>query len=357
MPYKRMKKNKVEWVADVMRQGKRYFKIFETRAKALDWESATRNAPEEELTTPTASLTLIEWATKYLEYAEVRFVKKTFKEKKAMFKTFFKTVDSSMPVENLRPFQVLNYLRAQAKKRSGYAANKERKNLMAGWNWGIKYLNLPAPNPCMAERFPEERKTRYIPPESDFWKVYNKTEGQDKVMLLSYLHLAARKMELHRLRWEDVDLAGQKVRIGTRKRLGGSLEYDWLPMTDELFNAMVLHRQSAKTELVFPNPERKKAVPFLVRQHFMKRLCEDAGVKPFGLHAIMQLTASILAQENVPMITIQRILRHKQLTTTERYIRGLEPVRPALELLSNRNSRPKVPTIVQLPIKQKSEAM
>jgi integrase len=164
-------------------------------------------------------------------------------------------------------------------------------------------------------------------------------------------------MELHRLRWEDVDLAGQKVRIGTRKRLGGSLEYDWLPMTDELFNAMVLHRQSAKTELVFPNPERKKAVPFLVRQHFMKRLCEDAGVKPFGLHAIRHLTASILAQENVPMITIQRILRHKQLTTTERYIRGLEPVRPALELLSNRNSRPKVPTIVQLPIKQKSEAM
>jgi integrase len=136
-----------------------------------------------------------------------------------------------------------------------------------------------------------------------------------------------------------------KVRIGTRKRLGGSLEYDWLQMTDELFNVMVLHRQSAKTEWVFPNPER--GVPFIARQHYMKRICQKAGVRPFGLNAIRHLTASILAQEDVPMVTLQRILRHKNLTTTERYIRGLEPVRPALEILSNRNSRPTFTTIDQ----------
>ena len=260
-----------------------------------------------------------------------------------------------MSVDDLKPVDVLNYLRVQAKKRSGYAANKERKNLLAAWNWGIKYLNLHSPNPCLTERFPEERHNRYIPPESDFWKVYEVLDGQDKVMMLAYLHLAARRSELYKLRWEDVDFAGQKVRIGTRKRLGGSLEYDWLPMTDELFNSMVIHRQAAKNEWVFPNPER--GLPFIARQRHMKRVCNKADVKPFGLHAIRHLTASILAQEDVPMVTIQRILRHKQLTTTERYIRGLEPVRPALEILSNRNSRPKVPTFIQLPQTKKSEAM
>jgi integrase len=158
-----------------------------------------------------------------------------------------------------------------------------------------------------------------------------------------------------RLRWDDVDFASQKVRIGTRKKLGGSLEYDWLPMTEELFNVMIIHRQEAKTEWVFPNPEN--GVPFIARQRHMKRICQKADVKPFGLHALRHLTASILAQEDVPMVTIQRILRHKQLTTTERYIRGLEPVRPALEILSNRNSRPKVPTFIQLPQSKKSEAV
>lgn len=355
MPYKRKRKNRVEWIADVMRQGKRYYKIFDTKTKALAWESEIRKAPVENLMIHSESLTLLEWATKYLEYSKVKFTEKTFDEKKTVFRGFFKQVDPSLHVDDLRPIQVLNYLRIQATKRSGYAANKDRKNLLAAWNWGIKYLNLPSPNPCMTERFPEERQTRYIPLESDFWKVYESLEGQDKVMMLAYLHLAARRSELYRLRWEDVDFAGQKVRIGTRKRLGGSLEYDWLPMTDELFNAMILHRQEAKNEWVFPNLENGE--PFKVRQKHMKRICQKAGVMPFGLHAVRHLTASILAQSDVPMVTIQRILRHKQLTTTERYIRGLEPVRPALEILSNRNSRPKVPTIVHTLLNKKSEAV
>ena len=355
MPYKRKKKNKTEWVADVMRQGKRYYQIFDTKAKALAWESEIRNMPGKDLTTPLESLTLMEWATKYLEYSKVKFSAKTFDEKKSGFKRFFKQINPSLQVESLKPVMVLNYLKMQAIKRSGYAANRDRKNLLAAWNWGIKYLSLPSPNPCLTERFPEERHNRYIPPEIDFWKVYETLKGQDRVMLLAYLHLAVRRSELYRLRWDDVDFAGQKVRIGTRKRLGGSLEYDWLPMTDELLGALLLHRQLANTEWVFPNPER--GVPFIARQRHMKRICLNAGVRPFGLHAIRHLSASILAQADVPMVTIQRILRHKQLTTTERYIRGLEPVRPALEILSNRNSRPKVPTTYQEKQKPKLEVV
>jgi len=343
MPYKRKRKNKTEWIADVMRNGKRYYKIFHTKTEALAWESEIRKSPEESLMTPSESLKLIEWATKYLEYSKAKFVVKTFDEKKTIFKRFFKCVDPLMTVDKIKPVLVLNYLKKQATERSGYAANKERKNLMAAWNWGIKYLDLPSQNPCLTERFPENRQNRYIPPESDFWKVYEVTEGQDKVMLLAFLHLAARKMELLRLRWEDVDFSNQRVRIGTRKRQGGSLEYDLLPMTDELFNAMLHHRQSAVTEWVFPNP--KTGAPFMQRQRHMMHICKRAGVKIFGLHAIRHLTASILAQADVPMVTIKRILRHKNLTTTERYIRGLEPVRPALEILSNRNSRPPFTTM------------
>ncbi|MBU4371246.1 MAG: site-specific integrase [Proteobacteria bacterium] len=258
---------------------------------------------------------------------------------------FFKSIDPLLTVDKIKPVQVLNYLRKQATERSGYAANKDRKNLLAAWNWGIKYLDLPSPNPCFTERFPETRQNRYIPPENDFWKVYEITEGQDRIMLLAYLHLAARRSELFRLRWEDVDFFNQRVRIGTRKRLGGSLEYDALPMTDELFNAMILHRQSAKSDWVFTAPDGKE--PYKVRQKHMRQICNRAGVKAFAYHAIRHLTASILAQADVPMVTIQRILRHKNLTTTERYIRGLEPVRPALEILSKRNSRPTFTTMNQ----------
>lgn len=355
MPYKRKRSGKVEWIADVMRQGKRFYKVCETKAEAIAWESDVRKKPLRELMTPSDSLTLINWATKYLEYAKTKFTANTFNEKKTVFRRFFLNVDPALPVDTLKPVQVLNYLQAQVSVRSGYAANKDRKNLLAAWNWGIKYLGLPSLNPCLTERFPEDRKTRYIPPENDFWAVYEVTEGQDKIMLLAYLHLAARRSELFRLRWEDVDFASQKARIGTRKRVGGSLEYDWLPITDELFNALLNHRQYAQNEWVFPNPENGQ--PYKVRQRQMKRICGRAGVRPFDLHAIRHLTASILAQADVPMVTIQKILRHKNLLTTERYIRGLEPVRPALEILSRRNLRPKVPTVIHLTQNKISEAL
>jgi integrase len=56
-------------------------------------------------------------------------------------------------------------------------------------------------------------------------------------------------------------------------------------------------------------------------------------VKPFGCHAIRHLTTRILAKHDVPMIAIQQILRHRKLATTERYVRGMEPLRPHLQVL------------------------
>lgn len=61
----------------------------------------------------------------------------------------------------------------------------------------------------------------------------------------------------------------------------------------------------------------------------------------FGCHAIRHLTASILAQADVPMVVIQGILRHKKLSTTERYVRRMETVRPYLEVLSGGRKRTK----------------
>jgi hypothetical protein len=49
----------------------------------------------------------------------------------------------------------------------------------------------------------------------------------------------------------------------------------------------------------------------------------------------LMVGGSILAQENIPMIQIQAILRHKNLATTERYITRLSDLKPDLRVLSN----------------------
>ena len=69
MPYKRKKKNKIEWVGEVMRQGKRFFKVFQSKTEALAWEAEVRKKPAETLKTHSDCLKLIDWASKYLEYS------------------------------------------------------------------------------------------------------------------------------------------------------------------------------------------------------------------------------------------------------------------------------------------------
>ena len=340
MPYKRGQ----QWIAQVRKEGKRLNKVFPTKKEAIEWETKMRRKPAEDWVEKTATTSLGDWAQKYLDYSQSRFSIKAYKEKCMVFRFFFKEIDPATPVHGLKPAHVMNYVVKQKEERSGYAANKDRKNLVAGWNWGMKYLDppLPGPNPCLVERMSEIRRPRYVPPEEDFWKIYDKVEGQDKVMLLTFLHLAARRGEIFRMTWEDVDFTNSRVRLWTRKRQNGTYEYDWLPMTNELRKSLRWwweHRQFKESPYVFvclddfAYCKEFLGQPFTNRQHFMRRLCESAEVKPFGFHAIRHLSASTLYRTKTEEREIQIVLRHANLNTTLKYLRsiGHESVRVALE--------------------------
>jgi integrase len=113
--------------------------------------------------------------------------------------------------------------------------------------------------------------------------------------------------------------------------LGGTLEEDLIPMTDDLYQALLFQKQNSPGIYVFNDPETCK--PYNKRQHWLENLCKRAGVTRFGFHAIRRLTPSILASKNVPLPVIQLILRHRKISTTDRYVTNLTEVRSALKVL------------------------
>lgn len=109
-------------------------------------------------------------------------------------------------------------------------------------NWGRRYLpNFPEQQ-CpfrIIDRFPEKHQPRYAPPEEDFWAVYEAASGQDRVMLLlPRLFLAARRGEVFRLKWADIDSAfappgigPSRVHAGCRSRARPQLPGRYAPVS------------------------------------------------------------------------------------------------------------------------------
>lgn len=344
----RDKRSKVpRWRGVVMVNGKSKSKSFPTKQEAVAWEVATREEmkvqAKEETKTATGSVTLIEWQNAYLDYVGERFSRRTIDEKKALAKRLIKFFKKTMLVEEIGDAEVYRFLAHQNKTRGGNCANKDRKNGAAGWKFGRKTIKgFPrGENPFLeADTYPETRHPRYVPPENDFWDVYNKAEGQDRVVLLTLLHLGARKGEVFNLEVEDLDFENRTVRLWTEKRKGGNREFDLVPMTETLAAALKdwLKETRVKSEYVFVNQcdhhysQAHWGKPFTSRQHWIHAVCRRAGVKAFTWHAIRHLTATILYKEGQPVSVIQRILRHKSPTTTARYMQrmGLAETREAL---------------------------
>jgi integrase len=371
MPTRTKRRGKIRWRGQVKIAGKivasKWFGSGrEEKQAAILWEAEQKKILKEQQARqiPTDCLTVLGWANEYLNFAKARYAEKTYREKRDGFKRFIKAVQVEEP-GMITPAVAMGFLSDQFKNRSGYSANKERKNLAAAWEWGRKYIDgFAQVNPFRAvDKFPEIRQPRYVPPIGDFDKVYAVAEGQDKVMLLACLHLAARRGELFRLLWSDV--ANGQICLTTRKTRTGSPKRAWLPMTKELAEAMEWWRQNRpyKTDHVFVMlAGQTPGEPFRQRRHFMKTICEKADVKPFGFHAIRHMTASYLYQIGKPLSLIQRILRHDSPGTTERYLNSLgfkaDDIGRAVEELSSRKKEPerKAGKVIPFPKKKTPRA-
>jgi integrase len=319
-------KDKFPWTGQRIIHGKRQRRSFLTKKEALLWESERlpETAGQETLT-----VSLLDWATEYLRFAEQNFVKNTFVEKRFAFRQLFSfsAIQSSDSVEKLTAHKAQQALQVQVVKRSGNAANKDRKNLCAAWAWGVKFLQLPELNPfSKVEKFASERHERHVPPLDDFWKVLHIVEDdQDRLMLYCYLQTGARRDEIFRLVWSDVDFFGKRIRLSWRKNKVGEWRSQWLGVKDDLIQWLLKHKKKRSSVLETDNVFiSHQSMAYEYRQHWLRRICKRAGVEPFGFHGIRHLFASILAGENVPLVEIQYMLRHTSLATTQRYIHRLK---------------------------------
>jgi integrase len=79
--------------------------------------------------------------------------------------------------------------------------------------------------------------------------------------------------------------------------------------------------------------------PYVARWKFLKKLCRQADVEPFGYHDIRHTVAKYLnGLQKVGLKKVQQALRHRKQTTTEIYVEGnYTDTKDAVKLLEIEN--------------------
>lgn len=313
-----------KWIAKFKFQGKQYKKeALPTMAAAKQWEAdklRELKAPPPPPEIP--SVSFADLATRYLEHCKARMQRNTWRAKAHYYRGLVSFLGRVPGAEELTKLEILDFLEHIQKTDGAKVANRHLKDLKALYNWGFGH-DLIKTNPCKTiEPFAEEKSVKYVPPAEDIDKVLMAADQDDMDLLIVLYHTGGRIGEIFRLTWGDVNFEKRWIRLWTRKRRRGELQEDRLAMSDKLYHVLRRRWDARDKGLnhVFTNI-RGTVLTYQSKRNLMRRLCQKAGVKEFGFHAIRHHVASIIADSGKATLgQIQKFLRHRRPSTTEGYL-------------------------------------
>lgn len=304
----------------------------ESRQAILQYLPIVSDLANTQNMTPSGLELFLMWVESYLIHAKRTMKHQTLIEKETILKAFcmFCKAEGIENLEAISKGKVYMFLADVADQRSPNRANVYRKNLLAAWNWGIGYVDGFPHKAWVIESIPPfnvEAGQRYVPPEEDVIKVLRLAQGQDLVMLLTYYFTGGRKSELFRLAWDtDIRLDTGRMRLTDYKGKHGKQRVRWHAMHPELVKAFAWwwHARPCKVNNVFMQThcDNSMGLPFTQRRWFMPRLCEQAGIKPFGFHGLRHKAAAITF-EHGGIAAAQILMGHDRATTTDRYVKSV----------------------------------
>lgn len=357
MPYKEGKK---QWRAKVQQGGKRYTALKASRRAALGWENEKRR----ELAAPPRPIhtgSLLAAATQYLDYCERTFNPVTFANKRKALKELM-GITGDILLSEVDPGMILNQVILTQK--TPQLANERRKHLHSFFEHARRFYGLRINPVAEIPRLAVDRKPQPVPTEEEFLQLLMAAGRHDRNLLVAMAATGGRREEILRMTWtEDISFKERTVRLCNRKNRQRELRCRTVPMNDELCKA--LQDQYATklqdSDYVFQNravwASRDGRVirkhpsyggRYTARRAFMAGLCKRAKIKKrLGFHALRRFFASMLADNREKLTTIQALLGHAAVSTTDRYVSCLkDDTRSAVNKISlgepdaNRNRLP-----------------
>jgi integrase len=346
------------WRGSIIQDGKRRTKMF--RHKGAKGKTGRRGAPaekghkealawevqEREKRTFRGRSELYTLMQSFLTEKELQVSRGTFTEYKTVLWGFheFSKANGLGDILDINRDTCRAFLVARCHECSRNGANDYRSKLLSFFGWVCDELDIShnpisriKPFKLSHDDAGGKTKRRLVSPEEIF-AVIDVAKGHTKRLLQAYwLSGGARRSEILRWRWEDdINFEQRWIRLGTRKTRTGEMVYRYRFMNDDLLQ--VLRAQQVEKHPKSPwvwtylkenitRPCHRNLVGQRIQasnlHKIMRALCEEAGVRPFGIHDIRHSVAHFLADEmRLGVKRVQDVLGHQKQGTTEIYLGG-----------------------------------
>ena len=270
-----------------------------------------------------AAVTLAAFIKEYLEYRRPRVRPSTTKGDVQATKYLLEYL-GSVQLRSITPRDLDLFHTWLLSTRKASTVNSYMSRLKAAFSQAIAWGYLVDNPYAKVSAFPVPNKLpRFLQPH-EVARLFATIPDPDVVALFKwYLHLGCRRTELVQLKWEDVrDDLGIVI---IRQTKSGRPRV--LPISPTL--ASIIAGMSRRSPWVFPRWRYPTSIT-----HLFKKYAVDAGLVGVRLHDLRHTTASYLVQAGVPIKTVQEVLGHARVTTTEIYAHlAPENLREALSQL------------------------
>ena len=228
---------------------------------------------------------------------------------KSLLTPFF----GGMRLKDISPLEVEKYRAVRLRSVSKSSTNREMALLKVMFNLAIDW-GFVSENPLRKVKMFSEKdnlKERVLT-EDEEARLLAASAPHLRPIITGLLTTGARRSELMALRWISVDFERGTVLL-TKTKAGRNRV---IPINAELHEVLTALKSRSKSEYVFTGPEGRPVKS--VRGAFVSA-CRRAGLKGLRLHDLRHTFATRLIRRGVDIITVQSLLGHSSVTTTQRY--------------------------------------
>jgi len=308
----------------------------QARAKARDWKAIAANGVDPTRHKEEAGRTVNDLCDEYLEVHAPR--KRSAADDAAKIKQHIKPAMGKKLIKDVTYTNIERLHRSM--KKTPYAANRTLTLISKMFSLAIKWEWLDR-NPAKGiEKFPEEKRERYLKPDEiqrlsqafvDYvtlaFRPSQAKRASDAIRLL--MLTGARRSEVLSAKWNMFDFDGgvwTKPSSHTKQKKAHRVPLS--PPALQLLQG--IKERNPNSTYVFPSRSGSKHPHLMELKKAWIKICELADLEDVRIHDLRHTYASILASGGASLPLIGALLGHTQSQTTQRYAHLMDdPLREA----------------------------